>query len=122
MNIKLTITFLDETTDSQVYKIYQANYYQRGRELGEIGITSEGKVKTMIIMPYEKREGEEEGVLTINDFTTYLVLIYKVAEIKTEAIDTTTTETDTTAETTAETIAETTTADSSEECEACKIE
>lgn len=118
MNIKLTITFLDETTDNQVYKIYQANYYQRGRELGEIGITSEGKVKTITIMPYEKKEGEEEGVLTINDFTTYLVLKYKVAEIKTEAIDTATAE----ADTTAETITETTTADSSGECEACKIE
>ena len=86
MNIKLTITFLDETSDNQVYKIYQEGYYKKGLELGEIGITSEGLVKTIIICPYTFKEGEEQGKLTINDFTTALVLKYKIAEIKTEAI------------------------------------
>ena len=85
MDIKLTITFLDDTTDEQILAIYNRNYYQKGRELGEIEITSENKVKTIIISPYQSEE-QEEGKLNINDFTTYLVLKYKIAEIKTEGI------------------------------------
>lgn len=120
MKIKLTITFLDSTTDERVYKIYQANYYKHGPELGEIGITSQDKVKTITILPYNKGSDEEEGVLTINDFTTYLVLKFKIAEIKTETIVEKTEETE---EKTIEKTEEKTTEKTTEtECESCKVE
>lgn len=133
MGIKLTITFLDSTTDESVYNIYQKKYYGHGSELGSIGITSEGKIKTIIILPYQKKEGEEIENLNINDFTTYLVLKFKVAEIKTEkepeseekdtepktaeakAEENAKINTETKAESTAEAEAEV-------ECDACKIE
>lgn len=83
--IKLSIYFLEDVDDEIIKKIYDVNYLGRGRELGEATFSSEGKLKKISISPYETKEGEEEGKLSINDFTTYLVLKYKIQQIKTES-------------------------------------
>ena len=94
--IKLTITFLDKTTDKKVQSIYDEEFKGKGRELGEMSISSEGKVKTLLIAPKEEPTATAEGEslqeersaeLTINDFTTKLVFTFKLQEIKTETWD-----------------------------------
>ena len=94
--IKLTMTFLDKTTDKKIQSIYEEEFKGKGRELGEMSVSSEGKVKTVLIAPREEPTATAEGEtlqediakeLTINDFTTKLVLTYKMQEIKTETWD-----------------------------------
>ena len=94
--IKLTMTFLDKTTDKKIQSIYEEEFKGKGRELGEMSVSSEGKVKTVLIAPREEptATAEDETLqedmakeLTINDFTTKLVLTYKMQEIKTETWD-----------------------------------
>lgn len=94
--IKLTMTFLDKTTDKKIQSIYEEEFKGKGRELGEMSVSSEGKVKTVLIAPKEEPTATAEGEtlqeetakdLTINDFTTKLVFTYKIQEIKTETWD-----------------------------------
>ena len=90
------MTFLDKTTDKKIQSIYEEEFKGKGRELGEMSVSSEGKVKTVLIAPREEPTATAEGEtlqedmakeLTINDFTTKLVLTYKMQEIKTETWD-----------------------------------
>ena len=88
-NIKLKITFLEDVKETELKnfeKLYKMNYLGRGDELGEATFSKNGKIVNIKIEPYERKEEEERGVLTINDFTTYLVLKYKIKEITTESI------------------------------------
>lgn len=93
---KLTMIFLDKTTDKKIQSIYDDEFKGKGATLGEMSISSEGKVKTCLIAPYEEptvtAEGEtlqkeRQSELSINDFTTRLVFAYKIESIKTEDYD-----------------------------------
>lgn len=100
--IKLTMTFLDNTTDKKILSIYNEKYLNQGRELGEMSISHEGKIKTLLITERTEinttaespKDEEERGQeLSINDFTTHLVSLCKIEEITAERVDETTDET-----------------------------
>ena len=83
--IKLTITFLDKTTDTKVKDIYK-DFEDKGKTLGKLTVKSKDKIKTLTIAPseVEKFEGQEK---TINDFTTRLVNLYQLESIATEEVN-----------------------------------
>lgn len=94
---KLTMTFLDKTTDKKIQSIYDDGFKGKGASLGEMSIESEGKIKTLSIYPREEATTTAEGEnmqeerateLSINDFTTRLVFAYKIESIKAEDVDT----------------------------------
>lgn len=93
---KLTMTFLDKTTDKKIQSIYDDEFKGKGQQLGEMSITSEGKIKTLLIAPKEEPtataeretlQEERTTELSINDFTTRLVFAYKIESIKAEDYD-----------------------------------
>ena len=96
----LTIEFLDNTTDNEILAVY-GDYKLKGESLGEISINSQGKTKLLKIAPCEnstakiekpletrglEEEREGEKTLSVNDFTTKLVKLFKIGSIKTEEV------------------------------------
>ncbi len=99
--ILLTIDFLDNTTSEEILAVY-GDYKLKGESLGEISINSQGKLKLLKIAPCEsstaknekpldmlglEEEREGEKTLSINDFTTKIVKLFKVGSIKTEEVE-----------------------------------
>ena len=83
--IKLTMTFLDKTTDIKIKDVYK-NFEDKGRTLGELTIKTKDKIKTLTITPSEIEKFEEQEK-SINDFTTQLVNDFKIESIATEELN-----------------------------------
>lgn len=83
--IKLTMTFLDKTTDVKIKDVYK-NFEDKGRTLGKLTIKTKDKIKTLTITPSEIEKFEEQEK-SINDFTTQLVNDFKIESIATEELN-----------------------------------